>query len=64
MDEQRVECLYCGSDCTNECPPADDGEAWANLAVEHDDSCEWVLTRAHRRPLPSTEVEDGKSAPA
>ncbi len=52
MDESA--CIYCGHDVTDTSliPPADDNEAWEELAEEHADDCEWVMTRAHRRPLP------------
>ncbi len=50
---ETVECLYCGAEVLGcqECPgapPADDSEAWAELATEHAPGCEWVITRAHR----------------
>ena len=53
---EEVECLYCGAtipgctDCPN-APPEDDDTAWAELAAQHREDCEWVLTRAHRRDL-------------
>jgi len=42
------ECLYCGHECEDLCPPVDDDDAWDHLAMQHDDDCEWVRTRAHR----------------
>jgi hypothetical protein len=50
---EEVECAYCGitvpgcPDCPN-APPADDDDAWAELAEHHADGCEWIATRAHR----------------
>jgi hypothetical protein len=29
-------------------PPADDEEAWAELAEQHAEGCAWIRTRAHR----------------
>ena len=42
------ECLYCGYECEDLCPPVDDDDAWSQVAMQHDDECEWVRTRAHR----------------
>ena len=43
-------CAYCGRDVTaNAVPPADDDDAWAELAKMHGDGCYWIETRAHRR---------------
>ncbi len=53
MDETT--CVYCGYKPSDPClvpPPANDDAAWEELAEEHADDCEWILTRAHRRPLP------------
>jgi hypothetical protein len=43
-------CNYCDQDVTDETivPAVDDDEAWAALAAEHADTCEWIETRAHR----------------
>lgn len=54
-------CAYCGSDVEilhqdpnhmgEPCeviPPADDDSAWAELAEQHADGCEWIATRAHQ----------------
>ncbi len=48
-DAQSQECAYCGQMVkTVEAPSAGDDEAWAAIAEEHADGCEWVETRAHR----------------
>jgi hypothetical protein len=46
-----IECAYCSREhaLPESLPDADDGKAWSELAVEHDDDCEWIATRAHRR---------------
>lgn len=49
-DDDEVECAYCGR---SQVPPSavpalDDDHAWANMAGDHDDECEWIRTRAHR----------------
>lgn len=47
----KVDCIYCSAfECSNDVPDVDDEEQWDALADEHDDDCEWVLTRAHQRP--------------
>lgn len=48
--ENLTECAYCGAllDEEGEVPAVDDDEAWAALALEHADGCDWVETRAHR----------------
>ena len=51
----KVECAYCMHNVTapksdDESPPAiNDDAAWAEEAKEHAATCEWVLTRAHRK---------------
>jgi len=42
-------CIYCLA-VTEETdvPGVDDDAAWAELAIQHADGCEWVITRAHR----------------
>ncbi len=46
-----IECADCGREhaLPDSVPDADDDEAWGELAAEHDDDCEWIATRAHRR---------------
>lgn len=47
-------CLYCGKWLPwagvnpPSVPAADDDDAWADLAPEHAQDCEWVATRAHQ----------------
>jgi hypothetical protein len=45
-------CIYCGATITEradvEPPHAQDHAAWAALVREHQEGCEWALTRAHR----------------
>lgn len=43
-------CAYCGAYAgqRDDVPSADDGAAWAEIAEEHYDNCEWVATRGHR----------------
>lgn len=44
-----IECVYCGSSTPEVPVPAvGDDAAWAALAAEHADGCEWIATRAHR----------------
>lgn len=44
------ECAYCRREVVaGEVPDPDDDAAWEELADQHDDDCEWVATRAHRR---------------
>jgi hypothetical protein len=51
---ETVECVYCYCQVPADetVPPVGDDAAWAELAREHADDCEWVLTRAHRLDLP------------
>jgi hypothetical protein len=46
-----IGCTYCGRKhaLPDGVPEADDDEAWGELAAEHDDDCEWIATRDHRR---------------
>jgi hypothetical protein len=47
-----VECIYCWAlGTTQAVPDVDDDDSWDELAKEHGDDCEWVLTRAHRREV-------------
>lgn len=50
--ESRTECVYCGrehdGDDSAPVPRTDDDTAWARLAADHADDCEWITTRAHR----------------
>lgn len=50
-----VECAYCDreSEPCSSVPAVDDDTAWTDLARHHLPSCEWILTRAHRRDVPS-----------
>jgi hypothetical protein len=53
MDEQDlVECIYCGCEVheIDPVPRGGDDDAWAEIEAdgEHDESCEWVRTRAHQ----------------
>ena len=63
-----VECAYCShdvpaADATDAVPPIDDDDAWTDRAKHHLPSCEWILTRAHRRdveiltPADTAEIE-------
>lgn len=38
----KIECAYCMHDV--------DDASWAEEATEHAATCEWVQTRAHRKP--------------
>lgn len=53
-DGCETECLCCWamipSASAEVVPPVDDDAAWAEIAGQHADDCEWVRTRAHRRP--------------
>jgi hypothetical protein len=43
-------CAYCYCEVSSlDVPDVTDDDAWEALAHEHEDHCEWVLTRAHRR---------------
>ena len=46
-------CIYCGRMVADNTivPARADGEAWDELASEHDAGCEWIATRAHRQNL-------------
>lgn len=48
--DEEVECAYCGRTHTppSAVPALDDDEAWADMAPDHADYCEWIATRAHR----------------
>lgn len=50
MDEQTEECVYCNAEVQHraDVPATADDETWVKLANEHDPSCEWIATRAHR----------------
>jgi hypothetical protein len=57
-DPATIECAYCSRDVpaanATDCVPAvDDDEEWESLAAHHLPSCEWILTRAHRRDVPT-----------
>jgi hypothetical protein len=42
-------CIYCDRPVYTETAPAyGDDDTWADIALEHADDCEWVLTRAHQ----------------
>ena len=46
MTEQ---CIYCDSELEHgpdDVPASDDDAAWNAIATQHQDSCEWVITRA------------------
>ena len=49
--KEEVECVYCFCMVSHgdTAPDQDDDEAWEELATEHADDCEWILTRAHRQ---------------
>lgn len=55
MEDYPVPCAYCAADVpltdAVDVPDEDDDEEWAELADLHDDDCEWIETRAHRREL-------------
>lgn len=47
--DERTECAYCGHMVReHEAPPVTDNETWDDIAPDHDEQCEWVVTRAHR----------------
>jgi hypothetical protein len=48
-DEHVATCIYCNRDVREIVPPLGDDAAWAALATEHAEGCEWITTRAHRR---------------
>lgn len=50
MTDTITRCAYCDHAVTEHAtvPALDDGDAWATIATEHADDCEWVTTRAHR----------------
>jgi hypothetical protein len=52
--KDAVECAYCSqeSEPCSAVPAVDDDDAWTDLAAHHLPSCEWILTRAHRRDVP------------
>lgn len=44
------ECAYCNKYVRLiDPPPVNNDAAWAEIAQEHEEWCEWVQTRAHRR---------------
>jgi hypothetical protein len=45
---EQEECAYCGRMVPSEVPALADGAAWARLAAEHADDCDWIASRAHR----------------
>ena len=51
--DETIRCIYCHADVLGceECPtapPDDDDSAWAEIAAQHAEGCEWVRTRSHR----------------
>ena len=48
--DDQVECAYCGRSHVppSAVPALDDDDAWADMAPDHADYCEWIATRAHR----------------
>jgi hypothetical protein len=56
MKMNKTECAYCMHNVTapksegEQLPELDDDAAWAKIAKEHAATCEWVQTRAHRKP--------------
>jgi hypothetical protein len=63
-EELTCRCLYCGRDVrwrevegnpSEAVPASDDDEAWDEIAAEHEDDCEWAMTRAHRIELADAE---------
>jgi hypothetical protein len=56
MTMNKTECAYCMHNVTapksegEQLPELDDDAAWAKIAKEHAATCEWVQTRAHRKP--------------
>src|SRR5690606_15157271 len=48
-------CAYCESELpahkASLVPPVDDDEAWEDLARDHLEGCEWILSRAHHFPV-------------
>lgn len=45
-------CAYCDYGLEmGEVPNVDEDEEWTRLALWHDDDCEWIKTRAHRREV-------------
>ncbi len=47
---ERAMCIYCRLTVAQlvENPAVSDVRAWDELAREHNPSCEWIATRAHR----------------
>lgn len=53
---ETEECEYCSMDVVCDdapIPDMDDDAAWIDLARHHLPGCEWILTRAHRRDVPT-----------
>lgn len=47
--ELKGYCIYCDNLVYNETAPHyDEDEKWNDLALEHEEDCEWILTRAHQ----------------
>jgi hypothetical protein len=45
-------CAYCNAELDGlprDPPPVNDDDAWAELAREHGDDCDWIETRGHQR---------------
>ena len=59
-----AECAYCSADVPYDvrgedaAPAVEDDIAWIDLAHHHLPSCEWILTRAHRRDVPALTPAD------
>lgn len=52
--EESGECMYCGRFVADAdlVPALGDDAGWEAIRHEHNDGCEWWLTRANRRELP------------
>jgi len=47
--ETTGHCIYCDRPTyINDVPAQDDDETWTDIALEHAEDCEWVLTCAHQ----------------
>lgn len=60
-----LECGECNGDALTdyrgdrEVPAVTDDTAWAQLAKDHEATCPWILTRAHRVRTATTTFGDG-----
>lgn len=64
--EVKDTCIYCQAEnCTQgNAPHHTLDDLWAYLAVEHEEDCEWVLTRAFQLDIDHDSDSSTKSADA